>query len=118
MSPRRRRLPALALLAALAALTGCADDWPGTQITVRASADSCELSRHAAEGPLTFAVINVGDDVTAVSLVDARGQVVAGLDSIDAAMTMTMAANVYDGEFEVLCQPSGGEGIRTALTVG
>lgn len=120
MSSPRRRARALGLLMALAvvALPACADDPPGTSITVEAGPDSCSISRDTAEGPVGFWVINVGEGDMAVSLYDSDGQLVVEVEDVGPQMWHAMSANVYDGEFELECRPAQGQTTRTSLTVG
>jgi len=53
-----------------------------------------------------------------VALHDADGDVVAELDDIEPAMIQPMAANVYEGEYELECRPAQGEVMRSSVTVG
>lgn len=120
MPSPRRRARALRVLVPLAVLVlpACADDQPGTSITVEAGPDSCSISRDTAEGPVAFWVINVGEGEMAVSLYDSDGQVVAEVDDVGPEMWQAMSANVYEGEFELECRPAQGQARRATLTVG
>jgi len=120
MSRSRRRAPLLVVLAVLpsVSLVACSDDQPGTRITVHTDAETCGLSRDTAEGPITFWVVNDGEARVDVALHDADGDVVAELDDIEPAMIQPMAANVYEGEYELECRPAQGEVMRSSVTVG
>lgn len=116
----QRHVPRLAAVIALGALalSACADDPPGTKVMVTAGPDSCRVSRHTGDGPLTLWVVNAGEAPMAVSLYDAAGRLVAEVTDVGPAMTHAMSANVYEGEFELRCQPEDGEMTRETITVG
>jgi hypothetical protein len=63
-------------------------------------------------------VLNVGEGDVAVSLLDSGGQVVVELDDIAPALWQIMAANVYDGDYTLVCRPPNGEGVSTDIAVG
>lgn len=117
MRRRRPLLRASAVAMAALALAACADDTPGTTITVHGGPDVCSASEDTGEGPLLFWVINDGDVPATFSLYDSEGQLVTDVKDVETGMTKGMAANVYDGEFELRCESTDGGTTSTTITV-
>lgn len=118
---------ATALAAALAvSLTACVPndtataDTDSNTLTVRSTADVCEVSATTAlSGTLTFKVTNAGTEVTEFYLLAQDGlRVISELENVGPGLTRDLVVQVKPGEYFTACKPGMvGEGIQAAFTV-
>ncbi|MEU6863581.1 iron uptake system protein EfeO [Streptomyces sp. NPDC046876] len=116
---RPARLTALttaAAVAALTAVTGCAEksDAGDAAIKVAASDSACEVSKtEFPAGKLALDVENKGSKVTEVYVYFPDGRIVAERENIGPGTKATITAEVKAGEYEIACKPGmKGDGIR------
>jgi uncharacterized cupredoxin-like copper-binding protein len=115
-------LPLVGLLAACGSSGGSAGS--GTDVAIAAGDTTCDVAKTALEaGRHTFAVKNVGSDVTEV-YVYGKGssgsfdKVVGEVENIAPQTSRDFPVTLSGGEYEVACKPGQtGDGIRTKLTV-
>lgn len=115
------------VLAALGTLSACgggsAGSGPGTEVSVTAGDDTCELSEtDLPAGPITFAVTNEGDKVTEVYVYAQDGggftKVVSEVENIGPGTSRDLDVDLAAGTYEVACKPGQtGDGIREEITV-
>ncbi|WP_329465470.1 iron uptake system protein EfeO [Streptomyces sp. NBC_01431] len=116
---------AAAAVAALTAVTGCADKSDakgasaGDAIQVTATDDSCKLSKtEFPAGHVKFDVENKGSKVTEVYLLFPDDRIVAERENIGPGLNQQLTAEVKAGSYEVACKPGmKGDGIRQKVTV-
>ncbi|GAA3370861.1 iron uptake system protein EfeO [Streptomyces sannanensis] len=116
---------AVATLAALTAVTGCAekadskDKANGGPIRVTAKDDACEVStKEFKAGHVELAIENKGSKVTEVYLFFPDGRIVAERENIGPGLKQKLTAEVKPGEYEIACKPGmKGDGIRQKVTV-
>ncbi|MEV5276647.1 iron uptake system protein EfeO [Streptomyces sp. NPDC051994] len=116
---------AAAAVAALTAVTGCADKSDakggsaGDAIQVTATDDSCKLSKtEFPAGHVKFDVENKGSKVTEVYLLFPDDRIVAERENIGPGLKQQLTAEVKAGSYEVACKPGmKGDGIRQKVTV-
>ncbi|MFE4870801.1 iron uptake system protein EfeO [Streptomyces sp. NPDC056682] len=116
---------AAAAVAALTAVTGCADKsdakgaGAGDAIQVTATDDSCKLSKtEFPAGHVKFDVENKGSKVTEVYLLFPDDRIVAERENIGPGLKQQLTAEVKAGSYEVACKPGmKGDGIRQKVTV-
>ncbi len=125
----RAALP-LAALAAVALATACTpndpapqgatgDDAPAT-VTVRSTADTCELSTtEAPSGHVVFSVTNDGDDTTEFYLYAEDGlRIVSEVENIGPGLSRDLVVTAKPGSYVTSCKPGMvGDGIRADFTV-
>ncbi len=118
------RIPALAVaLAATCTLSSCAGGSSGPTYTVKASDDSCVVSKTALPaGSATFQVTNAGSEVTEVYVYGKEGgaftKVVGEKENIGPGTSQSFSVDLSSGTYEVACKPGmKGDGIRTRITV-
>ncbi len=99
-------------------LSACGQDMPGTTIEVEAGPGTCDLSRDSGPGPLIVMVNNVGQEPVTVSVVGADGGVVTTIEDVGESLWRSGAANVYEGEVEIVCELTGEPAIRRSVSVG
>jgi iron uptake system component EfeO len=120
--PPRRAAAAIAVAAALAAVSGCAEksDAKGSD-AVRVTADdtACEVSdKEIPAGPLTLAVENRGAQITEVYLYGPGGRIVTERENIGPGTKVDITAEVRAGSYEIACKPGmKGDGIRQQVQV-
>ncbi|MCX5382778.1 iron uptake system protein EfeO [Streptomyces sp. NBC_00083] len=115
---------AAAAVAALTAVTGCADksdakaDGSGA-VQVTATDTSCKLSKtDFAAGHVKFDIENKGSKVTEVYLLFPDDRIVAERENIGPGLKQQLTAEVKAGSYEVACKPGmKGDGIRQKVTV-
>ncbi|MEE1753232.1 iron uptake system protein EfeO [Streptomyces sp. SP18CS02] len=109
---------ATAAVAALTALTGCAEksDAKGGDGTIEVTAkdDSCEVSRKEfPAGHVRLAVENKGSKVTEVYLLFPDDRIVTERENIGPGTKADITAEVKAGDYEIACKPGmKGDGIR------
>jgi iron uptake system component EfeO len=119
---------AAAAVAALAAVSGCADKTDaasgGTKsgdgaVHVTAKDDSCTVSRTTfPAGHLQLAVENQGSRVTEVELLFPDGRIATERENLGPSTRATVTAEVKSGTYNIACIPGmKGEGIRKKVTV-
>ncbi|MEV8523323.1 iron uptake system protein EfeO [Streptomyces sp. NPDC052000] len=116
---------AAAAVAALTAVTGCADKsdakgaGSGDAIQVTATDDSCKLSKtEFPAGHVKFDVENKGSKVTEVYLLFPDDRIVAERENIGPGLKQQLTAEIKAGSYEVACKPGmKGDGIRQKVTV-
>ncbi|MCT4352972.1 iron uptake system protein EfeO [Streptomyces sp. Je 1-79] len=123
---RAVRLPvvtAAATVAALTAVTGCAEKsdakGDGDAVRVVAKDDSCEVStKEFPAGHVKLAVENRGSKVTEVYVLYPDDRIVTERENIGPGTKATITAEVKAGEYEIACKPGmTGDGIRQKVTV-
>ncbi|MFD6988229.1 iron uptake system protein EfeO [Streptomyces sp. NPDC059943] len=117
MRPVRLSLTALATVAALTAVTACAEksDAGGDgAIQVTATDTSCEVSRKEfPAGHLQLAVENKGSKVTEVYVLFPDDRIVTERENIGAGTKANITAEIKAGDYEIACKPGmKGKGIR------
>ncbi|MGW1769024.1 iron uptake system protein EfeO [Streptomyces sp. NPDC002073] len=108
---------AAATVAALTALTGCAEKSDGKgdgAITVTATDKSCEVSKtEFPSGHVQLAVENKGSKVTEVYVLFPDGRIVTERENIGPGTKATITAEIKAGDYEIACKPGmKGDGIR------
>jgi iron uptake system component EfeO len=119
-------LPPLAIVAALAVLTGCAEDTPaavaddGTgPVTVQAGDTECVLSRaEVKSGTNTFSVTNGGSKVTEFYVFAEGDRVMGEVENIGPGLKRDLIVELPAGTYQTACKPGMvGDGIRGDLKV-
>ncbi|MFI9585667.1 iron uptake system protein EfeO [Streptomyces sp. NPDC052236] len=119
---RLSAVTATATLAALAAVTGCADksDAKGgdSAIQVTAADDSCEVSKKEfPAGHIQLDIENKGSKVTEVYILFPDDRIVTELENIGPGLKRNLTAEVKAGSYEIACKPGmKGDGIRQKVT--
>ncbi|MEE1842570.1 iron uptake system protein EfeO [Streptomyces sp. NPDC086993] len=113
---------AAATVAALTAVTGCAQKSDGKgdgAVRVVAKDDSCEVSKKKLPaGHIELAVQNKGSKVTEVYVLFPDDRIVAERENIGPGTKATITAEIKAGSYEVACKPGmKGHGIRQKLEV-
>ncbi|MFB7558034.1 iron uptake system protein EfeO [Streptomyces brevispora] len=113
---------AAATVAALTAVTGCAEKSDGKgegAVQVIAKDDSCELSKtKLPAGHVELAVQNKGSKVTEVYVLFPDDRIVAERENIGPGTKATITAEIKAGSYEIACKPGmKGHGIRQKLEV-
>uniref|UniRef100_A0AAU2VAN8 EfeM/EfeO family lipoprotein n=1 Tax=Streptomyces sp. NBC_00003 TaxID=2903608 RepID=A0AAU2VAN8_9ACTN len=116
---------AAAAVAALTAVTGCADksdaksDGSADAIQVTATDSSCKLSKtDFPAGHVKFEIENKGSKVTEVYLLFPDDRIVAERENIGPGLKQQLTAEVKAGSYEVACKPGmKGDGIRQKVNV-
>ncbi|MEU9565050.1 iron uptake system protein EfeO [Streptomyces sp. NPDC048161] len=113
---------AAATVAALTAVTGCAQKSDGKgdgAVQVVAKDDSCEVSKKKLPaGHIELAVQNKGSKVTEVYVLFPDDRIVAERENIGPGTKATITAEIKAGSYEVACKPGmKGHGIRQKLEV-
>ncbi|WP_405801125.1 iron uptake system protein EfeO [Streptomyces sp. NBC_01506] len=121
MRPVRLSFTALATVAALAAVTACAEksDAGGDgAIKVTATDTSCEVSKKEfPAGHLQLAVENKGSKVTEVYVLFPDDRIVTERENIGAGTKANITAEIKAGDYEIACKPGmKGKGIRQQVT--
>ncbi|MFB8350919.1 iron uptake system protein EfeO [Streptomyces niveus] len=117
MRPVRLSLAAFAAVAALTAVTACAEksDAGGDgAIQVTATDTSCEVSKKEfPAGHLQLAVENKGSKVTEVYVLFPDDRIVTERENIGAGTKANITAEIKAGDYEIACKPGmKGKGIR------
>ncbi|MGW2812153.1 iron uptake system protein EfeO [Streptomyces sp. NPDC001415] len=116
---------AAAAVAALTAVTGCADKSDAKSggsadaIQVTATDTSCKLSKtDFPAGHVKFDIENKGSKVTEVYLLFPDDRIVAERENIGPGLKQQLTAEVKAGSYEVACKPGmKGDGIRQKVNV-
>ncbi|MFJ6013245.1 iron uptake system protein EfeO [Streptomyces sp. NPDC092952] len=113
---------AAAAVAALTAVTGCAQKSDGKgdkALEVIAKDDSCEVSKkELPAGHIELAVQNKGSKVTEVYVLFPDDRIVAERENIGPGTKATITAEIKAGSYEIACKPGmKGHGIRQKLEI-
>ncbi|MFJ9677206.1 iron uptake system protein EfeO [Streptomyces sp. NPDC101194] len=113
---------AAATVAALTAVTGCAQKSDGkgdNALQVVAKDDACELSKKKLPaGHVELAVQNKGSKVTEVYVLFPDDRIAAERENIGPGTKATITAEVKAGSYDVVCKPGmKGKGIRQRIEV-
>ncbi|MFJ4960883.1 iron uptake system protein EfeO [Streptomyces sp. NPDC088729] len=113
---------AAATVAALTAVTGCAQKSDGKgegAVRVVAKDDACEVSRTSVPaGHLELAVENKGSKVTEVYVLFPDDRIVTERENIGPGTRATITAEIKAGSYEIACKPGmKGAGIRQKVEV-
>ncbi|MFD7031113.1 iron uptake system protein EfeO [Streptomyces sp. NPDC059917] len=112
---------AAAAVAALTAVTGCAQksDAGDGAIKVAASDTACEVSKkETPAGKVQFEVENKGSKVTELYVYFPDGRIVTEKENIGPGTKASITAEIKPGDYEVACKPGmKGDGIRQKLKV-
>ncbi|MFF3175069.1 iron uptake system protein EfeO [Streptomyces sp. NPDC057900] len=113
---------AAATVAALTAVTGCAEKSDGKgdgAVQVVAKDDSCEVSKKKLPaGHVELAVQNKGSKVTEVYVLFPDDRIVAERENIGPGTKATITAEIKAGSYEIACKPGmKGHGIRQKLEI-
>ncbi|MET7364388.1 iron uptake system protein EfeO [Streptomyces sp. NPDC005566] len=113
---------AAATVAALTAVTGCAEKSDGKgdgAVRVVATDDSCEVSRtKIPAGHVELAVENKGSKVTEVYVLFPDDRIVTERENIGPGTKAKITAEVKSGTYEIACKPGmKGKGIRQTVEV-
>ncbi|MFE2633617.1 iron uptake system protein EfeO [Streptomyces scopuliridis] len=114
---------ATAAVAALTAVTGCAEKSDAKAgdgaVQVTASDDSCEVSKKEfPAGHVELAVENKGTKITEVYLLFPDDRIVTERENIGPGTKAKITAEVKAGSYEIACKPGmKGDGIRQKVTV-
>ncbi|MDF6042157.1 cupredoxin domain-containing protein [Streptomyces sp. JH14] len=113
---------AVATVAALTAVTGCAEKSDGKgdgAVTVSAKDDSCAVSKKKLPaGHIELAVANEGSKVTEVYVLFPDDRIVAERENIGPGTKATITAEVKAGSYDVVCKPGmKGAGFRQNIEV-
>ncbi|MDT0549520.1 MULTISPECIES: iron uptake system protein EfeO [Streptomyces] len=119
---RSSAVTAIAAVASLAAVSGCAEksDAKGSDaIRITASDDKCEVSKtEFPAGHVKLAVENKGSKVTEVYLYAPGDRIVTERENIGSGLKANITAEVKAGTYEIACKPGmKGRGIRQKVTV-
>lgn len=110
-------LTAAAVVAALTAVTGCAeksDTSSDGTINVAATDTACEVSKKEfPAGKAAIEVENKGSKVTEVYVLFPDGRIVAERENIGPGTKATITAEIKAGDYEIACKPGmKGDGIK------
>ncbi|MBT2458377.1 iron uptake system protein EfeO [Streptomyces sp. ISL-86] len=110
-------LTAAAVVAALTAVTGCAeksDVGSNGTINVAATDTACEVSKKEfPAGKATIEVENKGSKVTEVYVLFPDGRIVAERENIGPGTKASITAEIKAGDYEIACKPGmKGDGIK------
>ncbi|MEV0747980.1 MULTISPECIES: iron uptake system protein EfeO [unclassified Streptomyces] len=113
---------AAATVAALTAVTGCAEKSDGKgegAVQVVAKDDSCDVSKtKLPAGHVELAVENKGSKVTEVYVLFPDDRIVAERENIGPGTKATITAEIKAGSYEIACKPGmKGHGIRQKIEV-
>ncbi|WP_406449523.1 cupredoxin domain-containing protein [Streptomyces sp. NBC_00876] len=113
---------AAATVAALTAVTGCAEKSDGKgegAVQVVAKDDSCDVSKkELPAGHIELAVQNKGSKVTEVYVLFPDDRIVAERENIGPGTKATITAEIKAGSYEIACKPGmKGHGIRQKIEV-
>ncbi|MEU9094303.1 iron uptake system protein EfeO [Streptomyces sp. NPDC087901] len=113
---------AAATVAALTAVTGCAEKSDGKgegAVQVVAKDDSCDVSKtKLPAGHIELAVQNKGSKVTEVYVLFPDDRIVAERENIGPGTKATITAEIKAGSYEIACKPGmKGHGIRQKIEV-
>ncbi|MET8329487.1 iron uptake system protein EfeO [Streptomyces sp. NPDC005181] len=113
---------AVATVAALTAVTGCAEKSDGKgddAVKVTAKDDSCAVSKKKLPaGHIALAVENKGSKVTEVYVLFPDDRIVAERENIGPGTKATITAEVKAGSYDVVCKPGmKGAGFRQKIEV-
>ncbi|MFE7040101.1 iron uptake system protein EfeO [Streptomyces atratus] len=113
---------AAATVAALTAVTGCAEKSDGKgdgAVQVVAKDDSCEVSKtKLPAGHVELAVENKGSKVTEVYVLFPDDRIVAERENIGPGTKANITAEIKAGSYEIACKPGmKGHGIRQKIEV-
>ncbi|GGT30148.1 lipoprotein [Streptomyces atratus] len=113
---------AAATVAALTAVTGCAEKSDGKgdgAVQVVAKDDSCEVSKKKLPaGHIELAVENKGSKVTEVYVLFPDDRIVAERENIGPGTKANITAEIKAGSYEIACKPGmKGHGIRQKIEV-
>ncbi|MFJ6852052.1 iron uptake system protein EfeO [Streptomyces sp. NPDC091271] len=113
---------AVATVAALTAVTGCAEKSDGkgdAAVQVVAKDDSCEVSsKKIPAGHVELAVENKGSKVTEVYVLFPDDRIVTERENIGPGTKAKITAEIKAGTYEIACKPGmKGEGIRQTVEV-
>nr|WSW69558.1 cupredoxin domain-containing protein [Streptomyces sp. NBC_00995] len=113
---------AAATVAALTAVTGCAEKSDGKgegAVQVVAKDDSCDVSKKTLPaGHVELAVENKGSKVTEVYVLFPDDRIVAERENIGPGTKATITAEIKAGSYEIACKPGmKGHGIRQKIEV-
>ncbi|MEU1370420.1 iron uptake system protein EfeO [Streptomyces sp. NPDC005803] len=113
---------AAATVAALTAVTGCAEKSDGKgegAVQVVAKDDSCDVSEtKLPAGHVELAVQNKGSKVTEVYVLFPDDRIVAERENIGPGTKATITAEIKAGSYEIACKPGmKGHGIRQKIEV-
>ncbi|THA78024.1 peptidase M75 [Streptomyces sp. A0642] len=113
---------AAATVAALTAVTGCAEKSDGKgegAVQVVAKDDACEVSKkELPAGHVELAVENKGSKVTEVYVLFPDDRIVAERENIGPGTKATITAEIKAGSYEIACKPGmKGHGIRQKIEV-
>ncbi|MFE2019712.1 iron uptake system protein EfeO [Streptomyces sp. NPDC059499] len=113
---------AAATVAALTAVTGCAEKSDGKgdgAVQVVAKDDACEVSKtKIPAGHVELAVENKGSKVTEVYVLFPDDRIVTERENIGPGTKARITAEVKSGTYEIACKPGmKGEGIRSTIEV-
>ncbi|GAA2333774.1 iron uptake system protein EfeO [Streptomyces cuspidosporus] len=119
---RSSAVTAIAAVASLAAVSGCAEksDAKGSDaIRITASDDACEVSRTTfPAGHVKLAVENKGSKVTEVYVYAPGDRIVTERENIGSGLKANITAEIKAGTYEIACKPGmKGHGIRQKITV-
>ncbi|MFE4825700.1 iron uptake system protein EfeO [Streptomyces sp. NPDC056672] len=115
---------AVTAVAALTAVTGCAEKSDAKAggdgaVQVTAKDDACEISRNEfPAGHVELAVENKGSKVTEVYVLFPDDRIVTERENIGPGTKAKVTAEVKAGSYEIVCKPGmKGDGIRQKVTV-
>ncbi|MET7615419.1 iron uptake system protein EfeO [Streptomyces sp. NPDC005408] len=114
---------AAATVAALTAVTGCAEKSEAKggdgAVSVTAKDDACEVSKKEfPAGHVELAIENKGTKVTEVYLLFPDDRIVSERENIGPGTKQKLTAEVKAGDYEIACKPGmKGDGIRQKITV-
>ncbi|MEU5641964.1 iron uptake system protein EfeO [Streptomyces milbemycinicus] len=119
---RSSAVTAIAAVASLAAVSGCAEksDAKGSDaIRITASDDKCEVSKTKfPAGHVKLAVENKGSKVTEVYVYAPGDRIVTERENIGSGLKASITAEIKAGTYEIACKPGmKGDGIRQKVTV-
>lgn len=118
MTPRLA-VAGAALVASVAALTGCSFDGGGPVVAIVASETDCKVAETSLKaGSTTFEVDNKGNDATEVYVYAAGNKVVTEKENIGPGTKASFSVDLASGQYEIACKPGQkGSGIRRTITV-
>lgn len=120
---RSSAVTAIAAVAALTAVSGCAEKSDGKStdgaVNVTASDDKCEVSKTSfPAGHVKINVENKGSKVTEVYVYAPDDRIVTERENIGPGTKAEITATIKAGSYEIACKPGmKGDGIRQKITV-
>lgn len=107
-----------ALAAVSLVVAACGSDDAKNAVTVVSTSSTCEpATTTLAAGKTTFKVVNKGDDVTELYVLQGN-KTLGEVENVGAGTSRTLSVSLTAGEYDLACKPGmKGDGIKARVTV-